>query len=62
MHSETVGGRTVILNLSQGRGIGRGEDRAIGVRCPWCEEEFEDVFDGFGSHGESKERRKEALR
>ena len=56
MHSETVGGQTVILNLSQGRGIGRGEERAIGAKRPSCVEEPENVLDGFGSHGESEER------
>ena len=46
-----MGGRTVILDLSQGRGIGRGEERAIGVRRPRCVEELEDVSHGFWSHG-----------
>ena len=42
-----MGGRTIILKVSQGGGIGRGEDRAIGVRRP---EELEDVSHGFWSH------------
>ena len=41
-----MGGRTVILKASQGGGIGRREERAIGVGRPFAEE-LEDVSRGF---------------
>ena len=45
-----MGGRTIILKVSQGGGVGPGEDRAIGDKCPRCEEELEDVSHRFGDH------------
>ena len=52
----------VILKVNQGGNVGLEEVADIGDERPRCEEELEDVFDGFGSHGESGGRRKEALR
>ena len=45
-----MGGRTIILKVSQGGGVGPGEDRAIGDKCPRREEELEDVSHGVGGH------------
>ena len=45
-----MGGRTVILKASQGGGIGRREERAIGVKRPRCVGELEDVSHGFWNH------------
>ena len=72
-----MGGRTIILHANQGchepnaesfKGrtgfgdIGPRGGAEIGGQCPKWEEELEDVIDGFGSHGESEEISKEALR
>jgi hypothetical protein len=44
------------------KGFGPEEDEAIEDERPQYEEELEGVFDGFGTHGESEEGGKEALR
>ena len=45
-----MGGRTVILQANQGRGVGPKEDAEIRDERTRCEEKLEDVFHVFWSH------------